>query len=699
MVDQITVEYLPTVSIGGHSNADGWGKSKSLIEDYPELSPIENLSTDTGTTDGSSCYWKNIFVATTSQPFPGPSHTPTVVDPDVVSWVELTICNVKAQADVHPHAHPYNYPNNRGSCYPRYYYNAWTVTGFTGFHHGYSEYGNKFQGTLVGIEIPLMVAWRDEWGTQVGLAKVAFSSTLFLPSEVGPDPAAWLDISLGGAHTPASEQGVEATFSYDGESGGPFLVGETLTFGSPSGTGTLLSLTDNGSTGSMVVRLLTGSTPVNNSTITGGTTGATAAVDGSVSTTDYTVPSSVDVDTVEQYAYWAPRSMWDWSPATARLYEIWAEKLLGAKAAMPAGKHIDVRLLVMWFGDNDALSRTRDYMEVSFKAACLAMIYAKRKFLVVNGLTRLPLEQIPVVWMKVHYGYNGPALAADFIPTDFCNQCLEEIATDDPYVRLVDTDDLETLLDEGSEPPLGMGTGATHFSHNGYVVAARRVMDAWREIVNESSDAISDQDRVSVEEAISELRTRYDRSGTTSNVRRDDAIKALNSAIRHVVNCAGDSCWWLNQTMTMRLTFGTDGVASLPRHVARALEIRDVGDAKKKYQFRQVGFGDGGRCQVVFENEDSAGSGTGLYRVEHIRWPLAVSTDAQLMPIPRQLLEWVVVEACKRLASGTDNIAKFSMLNGEAAQIEGRAMRQIARQLQAQRDAMENRRPRIRLDY
>ena len=621
MTEQITVEYLPTVSLGGHSNCDGWGKSKLLFEDYPELLPIVNLSASSPLTNGANCYWKNIFVATTSQPFPGPSHTPTTVEPDVVAWKELTICNVKSQSDVHPHAHPYNYPNNRGSCYPRYYYNAWTVTGFNGFHHDYAQYGVKFQGTLVGIEIPLMMAWRNEWGTQVGLAKVAFSSTLFLPSEGGVAPDAWLDVNLGGP-TPASAQ-----------------------------------------------------VSPNN------------------------VPSAVNTALGSQYAYWDPSTMWDWSPATMRIYQIWTEKLLGAKAAMPAGKHIDVRLLLEWFGDNDALTRSRDYLEGSFNAACIGMIAAKRRFLVANGLTRLPAEQIPVIWMKVHPGYNGPALALDFIPVDFCNQCLEEIATDDPFMRLVDTKDLQTLAQEGSEPPLGMGTGATHFSHNGYVAAASLVMQAWRAITKQALDAIADKDRVDVAEAIAELRVRYDRSGTTSNVSRDAAIRALNGAIRHVVNCAGDSCWWLNQTIEMRLTFGADGVASMPAYVARVLELRSTSDARKRYQFRQVGFGDGGKCQIILENEDGSGSGTGLYRVEHIRWPLQVSTDSQLLPIPRQLLEWVVVEACKRLASGTDNIAKFSMLNGEAAQIEGRAMRQIARQNQAQRDAMENRRPRIRLDY
>lgn len=71
-------------------------------------------------------------------------------------------------------------------------------------------------------------------------------------------------------------------FAYDGETSGPFQIGETLTFTSPAGTAYLSSLTDNGTTGRMQIRMLTGSVPTDNSTISGGTSSATAAVNGSV---------------------------------------------------------------------------------------------------------------------------------------------------------------------------------------------------------------------------------------------------------------------------------------------------------------------------------------------------------------------------------------------------------------------------------
>lgn len=75
------------------------------------------------------------------------------------------------------------------------------------------------------------------------------------------------------------------TFAYDGEATGPFVDGETLTFTSPAGTAKLLELVDNGTVGYMTVRMLSGSVPTDNSTISGGTSSATAAVNGVVSPT------------------------------------------------------------------------------------------------------------------------------------------------------------------------------------------------------------------------------------------------------------------------------------------------------------------------------------------------------------------------------------------------------------------------------
>lgn len=79
----------------------------------------------------------------------------------------------------------------------------------------------------------------------------------------------------------------QVAFNYQAEQGGPFVVGETLTFTTPAGTARLDTIIDEGETGKMVVSMLTGSQPVDGSTIAGGTSSATATVDGDVASTLY----------------------------------------------------------------------------------------------------------------------------------------------------------------------------------------------------------------------------------------------------------------------------------------------------------------------------------------------------------------------------------------------------------------------------
>ncbi|MEO1399681.1 MAG: hypothetical protein AAFV72_00315 [Cyanobacteria bacterium J06635_1] len=87
-------------------------------------------------------------------------------------------------------------------------------------------------------------------------------------SKVGDD-IRWTGPALGTTHS----------CKYDGEVSGPFTAGETLTF-SGGGTAELITLTDNGTDGELFFRLVGFRLPLNNETITGGTSGATAAVDG-----------------------------------------------------------------------------------------------------------------------------------------------------------------------------------------------------------------------------------------------------------------------------------------------------------------------------------------------------------------------------------------------------------------------------------
>lgn len=72
-------------------------------------------------------------------------------------------------------------------------------------------------------------------------------------------------------------RGITHEIDYDTEATGPFVEDEILTFGNGA-TAALLALRDDGASGTMWVQLLTGVAPVDNDTISGGTSGATALV-------------------------------------------------------------------------------------------------------------------------------------------------------------------------------------------------------------------------------------------------------------------------------------------------------------------------------------------------------------------------------------------------------------------------------------
>jgi hypothetical protein len=89
--------------------------------------------------------------------------------------------------------------------------------------------------------------------------------------------------STGAIRWTGPNLGTTHSCKYDAESGGPFTLNEILTFGNGS-TAELIQLTDNGTTGILFFRMISVTLPPDNNSITGGTSGATANVDGAVHT-------------------------------------------------------------------------------------------------------------------------------------------------------------------------------------------------------------------------------------------------------------------------------------------------------------------------------------------------------------------------------------------------------------------------------
>ncbi len=106
------------------------------------------------------------------------------------------------------------------------------------------------------------------------------------------DTANATTISIGSS---ISTQKVDLWFNYDNEASGPFTEGETLTFANGA-TATLITLVDNGATGTMYCTYIAGATPPDNNGITGGTSSATADVDEATGANKSTLTISAPAD-------------------------------------------------------------------------------------------------------------------------------------------------------------------------------------------------------------------------------------------------------------------------------------------------------------------------------------------------------------------------------------------------------------------
>lgn len=622
-INPITVSRLPTFVLLGHSNADGWAAAKLMLEANSWLMPVSGATWAGTRSKPELAYWKNVYVATSSQPFPTAPVAPAAIPPatnsentpvaslvSTVSWLEMTIANPDGPQEAppvtalnHPHAEPYRFPNVMGSCYPNWLYNSYKNSG-AGFVRFNDFSDTSTNGCRVGLELPLSWHFKHHYGSQVGVVKMAFSSSFMMAAEGGASAAEWID---------------------------PFNVSQEPAEDPPA-------------------------TP----------------------NPDYVrsaVPASAGF-----HAWWTPANAFDWAPNTDRFFKLWKDKMTGAANALPSGTKMDVRLIVIWMGDNEALRADTNKLEMleSFESTARQLIAKTRSYCSENDYSTLPAHQIPVVWPKIHKGYGTAEIRG------LLNGILEQIAVDDPYLRLIEVDDLSVMSDEGYNI-LGPLNLSNHYGHSGYVEAADRVFDALVEMETEPFDAIAEDDRVTLGEIEDRVKTYYNRSRVQTDV--DDRIAILqhiNGALDRILNDVGDNAYWLRRKSEFTYNQGENNVTDMPRHVSRVLKIENPHDIRESLQFRQVGFADAGRLQIHLEES----TGQTSYVTHFITRPKQITKPEELVPMPRTICEWLVVEACRRLARAGSNVALQSSLEGEARDLRERCLKELQVMQRAKRDRL-----------
>lgn len=395
----------------------------------------------------------------------------------------------------------------------------------------------------------------------------------------------------------------------------------------------------------------------------------------------YGIPvATTPMDT--HFSWWYPGRMFDWAPGSGRFYSVWKQRMTAAAAEASAqGDVLDTRLVILWMGDNDstvasaafgagASDRIRNW-EVDYRA----FIKQIRKDLEDNNWTQVPGSQVAIMMMGIHKDYGDTSIRTTM------NGALQNIARDDPYTRFIDTTNFRVLKASGYNPPNVGGSG--HYSHLGYVDAAQAVMDALIALETDTTDSLSDDDRITREDVRDRVKTYYERGRARTDATDEAINQHISSAYLHIINRVGDQAWWLRRIVDLALSADANIAQTLPRFVQRVLRIERTDNPGYPLHFELQGMTDSGRLQIVLKE-----GGSGTYRFHCITKAREIVGDQQAIPLPYNLIEWLVVETCRRLARASGNTTLQQSLAQEVTELSADAMRNIAAMQRARQDRL-----------
>lgn len=390
------------------------------------------------------------------------------------------------------------------------------------------------------------------------------------------------------------------------------------------------------------------------------------------------LPGTVDTSQYDAMSWWTPRDCFDFAPNTGRFFQRWLDKMRGAQAALPTGSKMDVQLIINWLGDNDSEARSLVALS-NFKLFVLRFIDKQRQACVDNDWTTLPKEQIPICWMGIYPTYNNED-NSPVLTNEYMNGLLQEIEDDDPYFKWINVDNYPTMYAEGQGAAIDT---TNHFGATAYVMAAEDIFEAWRSMSTEPYDAIAEEDRITVSEVKDRVRTYYNRARSQTDATDDTLLIHMNGALNSILNAIGDNAYWLRRRMSMELQSGRDNLTTMPKFVARVLKIENPTNIKEGLQFQLIGHAEGGKCQIHLLEY-----GSGESVVHFIMRPRDLTLDTELVPLPRQIIEWLVVDTTRRLARSGSNVALQASLEGEARELRERCLKELQVQQRAKRDRL-----------
>ncbi len=330
---------------------------------------------------------------------------------------------------------------------------------------------------------------------------------------------------------------------------------------------------------------------------------------------------------------------------------------------------LDIRGIFVGIGESDSTDTERS---ARFEENMRVIRDKMRADISAADLTTLPAAQIPWVMMKVRIAsFSGGAP---------CNAAMDNIAKDDPFAAVVETEDATVGGLTGSD--------TAHFDTNGQLLIGQRFYDEWVKLQsNYENPNVPPELRPTLAEMRTSVRLRYKQNNASNTTDSDTLLNEyINDAVQHILNQVGDMAWWLRRIEEITLTSSPNTVIELPSTVRRLLRIEQQSNPGFALKFRMQGFSSEGKMRIILEELF-----TGTFDMHVIDPPERLSEDTERIPIPPEHQEAVVVETCRRLAQGGGNRALEVSLAADAEKLI-REVKSIANKVDRARNERAHRR-------
>jgi hypothetical protein len=159
----------------------------------------------------------------------------------------------------------------------------------------------------------------------------------------------------------------------------------------------------------------------------------------------------------------------------------------------------------------------------------------------------------------------------------------------------------------------------------------------------------------------SKVRLRYARSSSSGDVATDTLDIAINYSLRQVYNTLGDNAWFLRKVGSFSVV-GPQVANTMPPNVRRIYRVEVLSSPGFDIPWTLIRYDNDLNMVVKFQT-------SGDVQIHYLDIPIDLVDVADVMALPDEHVELVVVLASQRLFEGVANIAMTASFTADLAQL------------------------------